>query len=142
MAATLKIIAERAGLSQSTVSQILNRCYEVAKNIIREKRERLDALVDALMQAAKENPVTEEAAPVNEMPQTLAENEGDDTQKELADKRRERSDRFEERAMDAVAQLNADTANADVADIADTVRSQTEQLRYTTNPQEIMAPSS
>lgn len=95
-------------------------------------------LADALTQAAEETPVTEEAVPVNEMPQTLAENEGDDTQKELADKRRERSDRFEERAMDAVAQLNADAANADVADIADTVRTQTEQLRYTTNPQEIM----
>ncbi len=95
-------------------------------------------LADALTQAAEETPVTEEAVPVNEMPQTLAENESDDTQKELADRRKERSDRFEERAMDAVAQLNADTANADVADIADTVRTQTEQLRYTTNPQEIM----
>jgi flagellar hook-length control protein FliK len=99
------------------------------------------ALADALSQAAEQAPVTEDAAPVNEMPQTLAENAGEGTQKEQTEQRKERTDRFEERAMDAVAQLNADTANADVADIADiadTVRTQTEQLRYTTNPQEIM----
>ena len=31
------------------VSEILERCYEVAKTIIREKRDRLDALVEALL---------------------------------------------------------------------------------------------
>jgi flagellar hook-length control protein FliK len=40
--------------------------------------------------------------------------------------------------MDAAAQLNADAPAADVAQIADDLQTQTEQLRYTTNPQEIM----
>lgn len=129
-------LADLAKELNTMVSEMVGQLQE--ENAAADPQALKDALADALMQAAKENPVTEEAVPVNEMPQTLAENEGDDTQKELADKRRDRSDRFEEHAMDAVAQLNAETANADVTDIADTVRNQTEQLRYTTNPQEIM----
>ena len=97
-----------------------------------------NALADALAEVTEEVPGAEVVTVDTQAQQAGTENTDDNAQDEIAEKRRERTERFEERAMDAAAQLNADAPAADVAQIADDLQTQTEQLRYTTNPQEIM----
>lgn len=109
-----------------------------AENVQADPEALKNAFADALMRAAEEAQVTEEVVNTAELEQTGTQDGNENTQDEIADKRRQRTERFEERAADAMAQMNAETADANVADIADDLRTQTEQLRYTTNPQEIM----
>lgn len=109
-----------------------------AENVQVDPEELKNAFADALIQAAEEASPAEEVTDAAELQQTGTEGESDHTQEEIAEKRRERSERFEERAADAMAQMNAEAADTNVSEIADDLRTQTEQLRYTTNPQEIM----
>ncbi len=97
-----------------------------------------NALADALAEVTEEVPEAEVVTVDTQAQQAGTENTDDNAQDEIAEKRRERTERFEDRAMDAVAQLNADAPAADVAQVAEDLQTQTEQLRYTTNPQEIL----
>ena len=102
------------------------------------KKALADALTEVTEKVSEEIPEAEVVTVDVQAQQAGTENTEDNGQDGIADKRRERTERFEERAMDAAAQLNADAPAADVAQIADDLQTQTEQLRYTTNPQEIM----
>ena len=95
-------------------------------------------LADALVQVQEEAPVTEEVQIAAEAQQPGMENDQSGTDGDASAKRKVRNEQPEERgAMDALAHLNAQGADPEV-DIKDALRAQTEELRYTTNPQEIM----
>ena len=97
-----------------------------------------NALADALAEVTEEVPEAEVVTVDTQAQQAGTENTDDNAQDEIAEKRRERTEHFEDRAMDAAAQLNTDAPAADVAQVAEDLQTQTEQLRYTINPQEIL----
>ncbi|MBR1470766.1 MAG: flagellar hook-length control protein FliK [Lachnospiraceae bacterium] len=131
------MVKELNQLAEETMAQLQEAMPAMEEDALK------DALADALAQTAAEagTKVDTDAA-AEAMTQDASQMEGESgegTQRQDGSRRREHVAHFDEQGvLDAAAQMNAERPEMEPDGVMEAARAETQQLRYTSNPQEIM----